>query len=109
MKAPTTLKEIHYKIFLELLEIKEYGPRWAQFIPVEEKKIFKAVENLLKGRIKVLGYYDAYESDRKDMRIQQFFRGRSKVYKFLYELPSEDGYHLVASRVLLDWPWRVKE
>lgn len=110
MQVPTKLDDIHYRTFLDLLEAKEDG--WG-FYADPEKSRLKAVEKILKGKVKVLGFYDSYytEAAKMEARIEAMKARKDRVFKFTYALPNEDGYFLVITKVKMEkWqPWRRKE
>jgi hypothetical protein len=107
---PEKLSDIHYRMFLDLLEAKEDG---FGFYADPEKARLKAVEKILKGKVKVLGFYDAHyiEASKMEERIEKRKTRKDKVFKFTYALPNEDGHFLVITKVKMEkWqPWRREE
>lgn len=112
MKIPTSLDDIHYRTFIDLLELKDEDLKISDVFSGADVKILRATAKLLKGKVKVLGFYDSHYTEQSKMnaKIQALLERKKKVFKFIYALPSEDGMHLVVSKVRLEkWdPWQEK-
>jgi len=108
MIVPTKISDIHYRTFLDLLDARHFG---IVLFSKHQQDALNAVAKLTKGKVKVLGHYDAFHTEQAKMetRITRLLKNQDRVFHYIYALPDEDGYVLVVSKVKMSWIGRRTE